>query len=542
MSSINPQSIEHHYHPDESQGWGPGSFQRFLKQPLGLFFIALLIPIFIYGVFPVIGIKSFANLLEFKKIALLCCAIIGGVGYLYYLRFVLPRPQILVAFMLLLWPIVDYVCNQAMAVINLHERPLLLLTIAIPGICLLWKYRVMLMREMPWYRYYLFFFLWLFLYFALFNANATDTRNASEESFLDGSLSAIQFVSYLYCLLSVAVPAVVMMRCKDPRKLFDTFNAAFIVVSILSAMPTILGYPFDMFNMVLDGFKRSYGLFTHPNPFGHHMGIIMVYLVGLFFYYQGSRKSRFPFLLLAAGIGVNLIAFLMGLSKTALADLSLCTLIMFSLNLAVPAIRRRVPALIISICLLTPIGLLGYQAISGESFIGMLESRSEKTESMTWRTQIWQDLLEDFTPVSVITGRGFTSANARVFELTFNNSKDSQPLMMIHNAYIALLYDLGITGYLMFIAALSMIMYALKGCFNKTQTELRTGYSVLVGLGIYFLFACGFDEMSYMFDAPILFWGLASILFGLQWREARLQEGIIFPSSVYPFKSGSSHE
>jgi hypothetical protein len=123
----------------------------------------------------------------------------------------------------------------------------------------------------------------------------------------------------------------------------------------------------------------------------------------------------------------------------------------------------------------------------------------------------------------MVTGRGFTSANARVFQLTFNDSKDSQPLMMIHNAYIALLYDMGFMGYFMFFSVLSMIVYAIRGCFNHARPDLRTGYSILLGLGIYFLFACGFDEMSYMFDAPILFWGLASLIFGIQWRESRCE-------------------
>jgi O-antigen ligase len=502
----------------------PRAAVPFLTRPTGWFLLSLLIPVFIYCLLPLVGISSFASLFEFKKLMLLCLAVMGGIGYMFYLRFVLPRPQILVVFMLLLWPIVDFFALQAalLANLNLHERPLLLLGLGVPGIYTLWKNRKLLMTQMPWYKHYLIFFLWLLAYFIFFNANATDTRYVKEESFLEGSLSVMQVVSYLYCLLALAVPAVVMMQFKNFRRLFDTFNIAFIIVSCLSAMPTIIGYPFGMFNMVLDGFLRSYGLFTHPNPFGHHMGILMVYLMGLLFYYQGERKGRVATWLLILGLTVNLIAFFMGLSKTALGALTLCAVVMFLLNLAVPSIRKRVPALVLSLCLLTPIGLLGYQAISGESFLGMLQSRSEQTQSLTWRTQVWQDLIEDFTPLTMITGRGFTSANARVFQLTFNDSKDAQPLMMIHNAYIALLYDLGIMGYFMFVAAFSVIAFAIRGCFNKTQPELRTGYSILLGLGIYFVFACGFDEMSYMFDAPVLFWGLAGVLFGLQWRESQL--------------------
>ena len=68
---------------------------------------------------------------------------------------------------------------------------------------------------------------------------------------------------------------------------------------------------------------------------------------------------------------------------------------------------------------------------------------------MTWRTEVWQDLLAGITPVTIWFGHGFTSANDMVFHLSFNDVQNAQPLMMVHNAYIALLYDLGVLGYLM---------------------------------------------------------------------------------------------
>jgi O-antigen ligase len=515
---------------------------------LRLLLLGLLLPVLGYWLLPALGIGAFSQLFDFKKSLLLFGGTIGLIGYFYYMRLVMPRPQVLVAFTLLAWPLVDYVNNLLLNQVglNIHLRPLLFAALAFPSLWISLKNGRLLLRTIPWLKYYLFFFLWMLLYAFIFNGNAVDPRLAGgEESFSEGSVSFVQLTSYFYCLMAITVPAVAILRVRDHHGLFDTLNKALLWISSLEALLTIGGYPFGMFNMLLDGFTRAMGLFTHPNPFAHHMGILMVYLLGLFCYYQGERKHRIPGWLLFGGLGINFIAFLLGLSKTALAVFAVCAAIIALMNLAVPAVRRSFLHIAIALIVLVPLGLLGFQALSGESFFSLLESRIDQTQSLTWRTQIWQDLLADINGVSILTGHGFTAANATVFRLSFNDSKNAQPLMMVHNAYIGLLYDLGLMGYLMFVAALSMIFNAVRGWINAGKTRFgdvfggktmwRTEHSILIALAVYFLATCAFDEMSYMFDAPILFWALASLLYGVQWRDqqaAARRNAAVLPSAL----------
>ncbi len=484
----------------------------------------LIMPLVCYLLLPLWGVHLFADQLGFGKIIALGGAVIFGVGYLYYIRFVLPRPQLIVAFILIAWPLVDYFNNQLLrqGIINLHMRPILFFLILVPAIWASFQYGRQLLQTIPWLKYYLLFFLWMTLYLVVFNANAMDTRVTTGESTLsEGSLCIMQYTSFLQCLICITMPAVAFLRVKNYRNLFDTLNKGLLIVTSLESLVTIGGYPFGLFNMQLDGFLRSYGIFTHPNPFAHHMGILMVYFLGLFCYYQGERKSRMGGLILLGGLAINFLAFLLGLSKGAIAAFTICAVVLFILNLGVPAVRQGFIKILIAMAVLFPIGIFAFSAISGQSFFELLQSRVEQTQSLTWRSQVWQDLLADITPTTMWLGHGFTSANATLFQLTYNADSNAEPLMMVHNGYINLIYDLGIMGWLMFLAAVSVIFNGIRGWFSALQPQWRTEYSIMIALSIYFLMICGGDEMTYMFDAPMLYWALCTILFCMQCRNSQ---------------------
>jgi hypothetical protein len=482
----------------------------------------LLLPVLGYVLLPMLGIETFVQMFEFKRLVLLCGAVIGGVLYLYYLRFVLSRPQILLAFIVLAWPLAECISTELLrAGLNIHMRPLLILSVAVPSLWINLRHLPLLNKRLPWLKYYIGFFLWLLLYFVFFNANAVDPRmNGGEEAVAENSVGMIQTTAYFYCLMAMMISAVSALRVRDYKGLFDTINKALLIVSGLESLVTTLGYPLGMFTQLVDGFIRATGIFSHPNPFAHHMGILMVYLLGLFCYYQDDRKARMPLWLLWSGIGLNFVAFLLGFSKTGLGVFALCAGILFTMNLAVPAVRRSFIQIIVAVAILIPLGLLGFEAISGQSFMSMLQSRMDDTTSLSWRTQVWQDLMAEVDLGSAWLGHGFTSANATVFRLTFNDAKNAQPLMMVHNAYIALIYDLGVMGYLLFGSTLALMVTAAKGWLAAIRPALRTEYSIIIAMAVYFLVVCGFDEMSYMFDAPMLFWTLTTLLFCVGWRES----------------------
>lgn len=494
------------------------------KRALGLLAaLGLGLPLIVYLLLPALGVGVFAKLLNLKKLILLAGGLIGAVLYWQYWRFITLRPQLLVGFVLLAWPLVAFINTHLLeAGLNLHLRPLLILAVMFPMVWVSCKNYQLLWQNVPWMKYYLAFFGWLALYFVFYNANATDPRLSGGKSALsEGSVSMVQLTAYLYCLLSMATAAITLLKARNFRGLFDFMNQALLWVSGLEAIITILGFPFKLTSMELDGFVRAIGIFTHPNPFAHHMGIIMVYLLGLYCYYQGERQGRIPGWLLWGGIGLNFVAFLLGLSKTALGVFAICALILFLMNLAVPAVRRGFIKILISLTVLVPIGLMAFQLLSGKNFLTLLESRIEGTQSLNWRTMIWQALMAKMEAGTWFFGHGFTAANQAVFNATFNNAKNANPLMMVHNAYIALLYDLGIMGYLMFATTLALIVQSLKSWIHAIRPAFRTEHSIIIALTVYFLFVCGFDEMSYMFDAPQLYWTLAAILFCVSLRERK---------------------
>jgi hypothetical protein len=481
------------------------------------FIVAVLafIPVLACIVLPAIGIGAFQQFFQLNRLLLLFGGLIGSAFYIHYFRFVQSRPQLLVAFIVLAWPVVAYISGQLLrSGINLHLRPLLLIGIAAPCIWLSIRHWELLRQNAPWMKYYLFFLCWMFLYSIFFNVKTVDSSLSGDEAG-EGSVSLVQMISYLYCLLAMNVGTIATLKTRQPHRLFDVFNRALILISSLEALITVLGFPFGLFSMPIDGFMRASGIFSHPNTYAHHMGILMVYLLGLFCYYQGEREKRMPGWLLFGGIGVNGVAFLLGLSKTALGVYSLCALLLLLLNLGIPAVRRGFVKIAIAGTVLVPLGLLGFQVLTGESFFAILESRLEQTQSMSWRNAIWQELLAHVNLQTIWFGHGLSAANDLVYRISYNDATNAHPLIMIHNAYIALIYDLGILGYAMFACTFSYCWNSLK----RGWLSLKTEHTIILALSLYFLFVCGFDEMSYMFDAPMLYWTLCSILFCMSLRE-----------------------
>ncbi len=492
-------------------------------KPLALLMagLGILLAVLIYLVLPSLGLSALSDSLNYQRLVMLCGAGVGAIAYWQYWRFIIPRPQLLVAFVLLGWPLAALGNMHLLQLgVNIRFTPLLMLLLMLPMLRIIVPHIGLLWRQLPWLKYYAAFIVWLGIYYLFYNANATDPRLSGGESAMgDGAVSLVQLIAYVYCLLCVALSAVTVLKIKNFRGFFDALNQALLWVSAVESLITIAGFPFQLTSMMLDGFLRAIGIFSHPNPFAHHMGILMVYLLGLYCYYQGDRKHRMPTALLWSGLAINLIAFLLGLSKTAISGFALCALILFLLNLAVPAIRRSFIQIAIGLVTLFPLGLFIFELLTGKNFFSIMESRINETESMNWRAMVWQDLMADIDLGTIWLGHGFTSANQTVFNLTFNDAKNANPLMMVHNAYIALLYDLGMLGYLMFVAPLRLMAQSIRGWMNAVKPALRTEHTIIISLSVYFLFACGFDEMSYMFDAPQLYWTLVSMLFCMAIRE-----------------------
>lgn len=491
----------------------------------------LLVPLCVYGVLPALGFSKLASFLDLKKLVLLFLAGVSVTVYLYYYQYLIKRPQILLIFMMAVWSLVEFLSELLLGVgLNLHLRPLLMMGIALPSAVWLLKYRKSTFRELPWFRYYAFFIGWLILYAVFYNANAADpSLSGGEASVLKTSASFAQLNSYINCFLAMPVAFICMFYVTHYKSVFDTLNKFVLVFSGLEAIMTIAGYPFGLMSMTLDGFLRALGIFTHPNPYAHHMGILMVYLFGLLCYYMGEnghkgQPKRISRALLFTSIALNFTAFLLGLSKTAIFALGVSGTLLFLMNMGVSNIRRYLPHVLIGFSVIVLLGMFGFETLSGKSFLNIIESRIQQTESMDWRTQVWDALLGDINLKTIWFGHGLTAANMAVYHATYSDAHNAKPLMMVHNAYIALLYDLGIMGYTMFLSIAVMFFANLKKWKNAVISKHKTPYSVVIALIVYYIIVCSFDEIAYMFDSALLFWLMTSLWFSLGQRERQEDE------------------
>ncbi len=484
--------------------------------------LGCLVPLIGYLLFPEAGIEAFANLFTPKKAAALVIALFGLSAYLIYWRWIMQKPHWLLYLTILAWPLIEF-GNQVLLDdlgINIHLRPLLLIAFAFPAGWLMWRHAPTLWQQLPYARYYLIFFMWVTLYFIFYNANATDPRWGMEGIWSEGSVGIVQITAYFYCLLGIGIAAVSFLRHPKPRQLFDQFNIALIAISSILSLITLICYPLEELTLYVDGFLRAAGFFTHPNPFAHHMGILLVYLLGMILYYQSQAQKSIPLWLLWSGFLVNIAAFLLGLSKTAFAVFSLCAGLLIILNLGSRQVRATVFKAGILFLVIFPMVLMVFQMITGQSFAELLTARLDENTSLKWREEIWTILAANMSGVELFFGHGFTAANAKVFQMTFNDFNNAKPLMMIHNGYLALLYDHGVLGWSLFVSVLALLGNTIKAWFSSITPQLPL-YTTILALSVYFLIVCGFDEMTYMFDAPRLYWSFSTILFVLILQERR---------------------
>lgn len=485
--------------------------------------VGLLSSVSAYVALPMAGIEVFQNQLGLKKLLALALLPVLIAGYLLYWQKVQKSPIILSAFMAIFWMPVSFFNEQLLGIgINLHLRALLMVAIVLPALWVVLKHVVSLLKDIPYFKWMTLFMVVLSGYFVFNNASQIgEGFGVSNQS--AASIGLIQFESYLYSFLAIGVTAIAFLKWKNINaekaiSTFDAFNKCYLIVSMVIAVVTIAGYPFGATSMILDGFRRAFGLFTHPNPYAHSMGVQVLYILGISLYYnlrnQHNRFDKMPMLFMWTALGLNSVAFLLALSKTAIAFVALSSIIFIALNASSKEFKKTFSKLCSLAVVLIPLSLMAYSLITGQSFTEVLQSRFEETTSMDWRSQVWEYILDNFSLEQMLLGNGFTASNMLIYQMTYHNVLNSKPLIMVHNGYLSLLYDLGVWGLSLFVAVLSCGISAVKK-IKSSCPESKVLLSTACVTGVYFLCVSGFDEMTYMFNAPLLFWVFATACFSL---------------------------
>lgn len=482
--------------------------------------IALLFPVFAYGILPHFNIEIFKSLLPFNRILLIPTGAILLLLSLSYLDFVKTKPPtIFVFFLCIFWQIISYYADVLLDEkgINLHLRPIIILLCTIPFIIAVLKFKSEIFRKLPYLKIFTAFLITSLFYYIFFNAGAVDLKTAQEGASLGGNMASDKITFYYLDLVGMVLCFAAFSKNNltgklTSEKLFDIFNLTLMIVTSTLSIIFVIGYPLNLFTVRLEGFLRSAGLLTQPNPYAHHLGLLILYFLGLFCYYQGENKSRFPTWLLYTGIGINLLGFLIGFSKSAILALGIALLVIITGNFSTPVIRKTFIWGMILFSILIVIGLAVFSSMSHQSIIDIFQARMDNNNSMDWRTNVWSFLQSDISLRNIFTGHGLTAANNIILQNSFSD-KDGTPVIMVHNGYLELLYDYGIWGYTFIIAILAMIHQAIKNTFLPLNYTLKSLMYTIIAFCVYFLIVLSTDEILFMFDATHLFWYLCTILF-----------------------------
>lgn len=470
-----------------------------------------------YVLLPQAGIDTFKHLLGLKKLLAIALLPVLASGYLLYWQQIQKHPILLIMFMAIFWMPLSFLNEQLLIQgINLHLRALLIATIALPSLWILLNHGRIVIKQLPFFKWLVFFFMALTLYFIFNNAsNISEGFGLSHQS--SASVGLMQYESYFYCLIAAGLSAWVLF--KQPVKsikLFDQFNVLYLSVSLIIALITIIGYPLEATSMMLDGFRRAFGLFTHPNPYAHSMGIQVLYITGLLLYYSVRNRNKhyqpMSIALVWFSLAINTIAFLLAISKTAIAFVLLSGIAFILFNLGSHSVKQSLSKILLATIILLPIALIAYSLVTGQSFTEVIQSRMEETTSMDWRSEVWEYIIENLSIDQLLMGNGFTASNMLIYQMTYHNIYNNKPLIMVHNGYLSLLYDMGMMGLSLFVAVSSCLFSAIRNLKNNTP-ESKVLLSTAIALSIYFLCVSGFDEMTYMFNAPLLFWIFASSVY-----------------------------
>jgi len=465
----------------------------------------VLIPLFAGVLLPLIGISDFAEYVTMNKLILMMGAIIGGCCFWWYTEFVIEKPYWMIYLLMFIRPLMDFV--TFFVGVDLHARALVMMSMYVPMTVLLIKYWVPLWKELPIFKYYVIFMIIITGYYYLYNDNIMDPHVLG-----GGSISGDQLSGFVYNGFALIATGSIFAAAPDTEKFFDDLTKVMFWYVVATCALAILGYPIGLFVMDVDGFTRSTGIYSHPNELAHYMGMVILYLLGLWGFYTGPYAHRMPKYILPLTFVFAFGGLLVAMSKTALA-VTLFSIVVYILFMKREwlspknLLRYGVPAL-----LSLPVILLVIQLATGKDMVGMFMSRVEQTGSYDWRQQVWAALMANMTPGSMLFGHGFTSSCTFVYQLMHHDVLEQMPLIHIHNQYIQFLYDFGFWGLTLFIGLVAWAVEAIRDCFSGISYQCKSLMISLALMCFYFLLACSVEEYAYSAKE---IWVFGSLAFGV---------------------------
>jgi len=500
--------------------------------------LSTLAGLFCYLVLPAWGFNRLANLLSIEKVWLLSALAIAAALYWHYIGAIKAKPAVLMGVYCLAIPVVAYI-NASLLVAGINFRwnqlsAILLWTpcwfFMVPAFKYAWK-------KVPYFRYFAAFTAIFMVYFMFYNAHAIVMHISPTAGGDNRTLDldkAFNLFSLFFGQLTVAYA---FYSASDKTALFDRINRLVAYVVIGYGTLAVITYPLNQMIEVVEGFKRSALIFTHPNQLGHYVGYLLLYVTGLRFYYQ--RQPRVSTRLLTVAIAMGTLCLLLSLSKSAFAATGIAMTLLVLGNLMVISFDPGLFRLLLTGGITTLLAVVFIQLSGLMDIIGTIQARFADNTSFNWRVQVWESLLFDMhSPLALAFGHGLTSSNVKVFQLHYLNSigQGDRLVVGIHNGYLDVLYDFGILGWTWLLGLLMTVKTAtqkLWGPIRLTPPQ-RILWLTVICMVVYFVVGCYFDEILYSNIYP--FWLMTSVvvLGGLHTDEpAQLQTLLPVTSKEY---------
>lgn len=242
------------------------------------------------------------------------------------------------------------------------------------------------------------------------------------------------------------------IRSGRAQRLFQGVNLFMLFNSVIAIFQRVTGIGMTL----IEGLPRVGGLVGHPNCLAF---VNVLYIpFGIYQYLQAENQKERLFWL--SGVLVSALALLLTLCKNVIFCEVLQLFILFFFLQNRLKIRLGLAVLVASLL------FFGLDSLFHLGFQDQFTDRMNNSDSMVWRLKIWGYLLSLIDLPGLLLGHGVNAACALIHMV------DSRGSDYVHNAYLQLMYDYGMSG-LFYLMAFLQPTWHFGQRFFKAENAIK---------------------------------------------------------------------
>lgn len=245
---------------------------------------------------------------------------------------------------------------------------------------------------------------------------------------------------------------------------------------------------------------RAFGTFSHPNVLGAFSAIMLIIVIAVL----SSKLERGAWRLLWALLGLIAAVSILG-AYTRAVWLALP----IALVASAASVGRRMAMIVL-------IAASAYVAIALN--LGGISSRLAGGSSVSFRTALWDGMLDRLTPETMVVGHGLGQMNAYVLQVS--TELGITRVDEVHNDYLRVLFESGIVAALLYFGSLLMLsrrgrrMAASLGAEDHAARVRRAIGKCAVGVVVFVLLVSVSDNLYEDLVLQIPLWFVAGLAIG----------------------------